>query len=347
MAIDKSELETLYLATLWRRYQLLGFSPSVIARYIQDSGHHFDIDLNQYSPLQLIEFLQLASDSGFAPGTINLFHWAVTAFYLNLSALSQSKELLQFLSRIKKAAPPLSLTKPQVDLTPSFTFLRSIPSSTSTSLNLLSKKCAFLLAAAAFLHPSDLHHISLQDYSVDDNSCLHLMIVAPKETRQGRRINKDLVLLPLLDDGDLCPVEAFKALVAHPGRAASQSLFVNSRQPSQALAVTTLSTYVRSVLKHSPSASVDGSRPPRFAWWHQTRLYVMSSLLWVKIPIQVVFLCRQHSISSGSVSPMDYINCLELSDRQLFIQSEGLDKPELIEDPTLPPLAAMLNDQGS
>ncbi|KAI7846908.1 hypothetical protein BDC45DRAFT_492227 [Circinella umbellata] len=202
-------------------------------------GRHFAINLNQYTTIQLIEFLQLASDSGFAPGTINLFRWAVTAFHVDLSTLSKSKELYQFLSRIKKAAPPISLTKSPVDLTPSFTFLRSIPSNTSTSLTSLSKKCEFLLAAAAFLRPLDLHHISLPDCSVDEDSHLHLLIVAPKETRQGRRINKDL------------------ALVAHPGWSSSQFLFINSRHTDQPLAVTMLSTYIRSVLKLSPMASIN------------------------------------------------------------------------------------------
>ncbi|KAI7847851.1 hypothetical protein BDC45DRAFT_451190 [Circinella umbellata] len=88
------------------------------------------------------------------------------------------------------------------------------------------------------------------------------MIVAPKETRNGRRIYKDLTLLPLPDDVELCPVHTFKALLVHPSRATSDFLFVNSRQPTQPLAVTTLSTYVRSVLYLSPTASQVGSRLP-------------------------------------------------------------------------------------
>ena len=97
---------------------------------------------------------------------------------------------------------------------------------------------------------------------MDDTSRLHLMIVAPKETRNGRRIYKDLTLLPLPDDVKLCPVHTFKALLVHPSRATSDFLFVNSRQPTQPLAVTTLSTYVRSVLRLSPTASQVGSRLP-------------------------------------------------------------------------------------
>ncbi|KAI7854580.1 hypothetical protein BDC45DRAFT_585236, partial [Circinella umbellata] len=207
MALDKSELETLRVATLRRRYQLLGFSPLVVDRYVQDS-------------------MQGSQGRSYRRGQYLFLHWSL------------------------------------VDLTPSFTFLCSIPSNTSTSLTSLSKKCTFLLAAAAFLRPSDLHRISLPDCSVDEDSHLHLLIVAPKETRQGRRINKDLVLLPLLNDVALCPVATFKALVAHPGRSSSQFLFVNSRHTDQPLVVTTLSTYIRSVLKLSPMASINGSRLP-------------------------------------------------------------------------------------
>ncbi|KAG2217076.1 hypothetical protein INT45_013103 [Circinella minor] len=201
------------------------FSPSTITRFLEEGtqgsqgrsyhrgqdlfihwGRHYNIDLNQFSVVQLIEFLQLAADSGFAPNMVGLFRWAVTAFHINSSTLSSSPELHQCLSRLKKKAPPLPLSKSPVDLTPSFTFLRSIPSHLSTSLNLLSKKCAFLLAAAAFLQPSDLHRISLSACSIDDSSRLHLIIVVPKETRNGRHIYKDLMLLPLTDDVDLCPI---------------------------------------------------------------------------------------------------------------------------------------------
>ena len=71
-------------------------------------------------------------------------------------------------------------------------------------------------------------------------------------------------------------------------------------------------------------------------------------LVWLVWPSSSSVLCRQHSISSGSVGPIDYLNCLEHSDRQLFVQSFRLNEPELIEDPT--PLATFgftYHDQGA
>ncbi|KAI9310033.1 hypothetical protein BX666DRAFT_1837900, partial [Dichotomocladium elegans] len=68
----------------------------------------------------------------------------------------------------------------------------------------------------AFLRPSDLHRISLADSQLDDHGRLRLVIVAPKETRRGRRIIKDSLIAPLPDDESLCPVQAFNALLNHP-----------------------------------------------------------------------------------------------------------------------------------
>ncbi|KAG2217650.1 hypothetical protein INT45_004226, partial [Circinella minor] len=55
-----------------------------------------------------------------------------------------------------------------------------------------------------------------------------------------RHIYKNLTLLPLTDDVELWPpVHIFKALLTHPSRSSSGFLFVNTRQPTQPLAVTT------------------------------------------------------------------------------------------------------------
>ncbi|KAI9316059.1 hypothetical protein BX666DRAFT_1815685, partial [Dichotomocladium elegans] len=87
-------------------------------------------------------------------------------------------------------------------------------------------------------------------------------IVTPKETRQGRHIIKDLLIAPLPDDESLCPVQAFNALLNHPGRSGSNHLWVNSRNPAQPLAVNTISAYLRAILAKSPSAVVAGPRLP-------------------------------------------------------------------------------------
>ena len=179
LALNESELAALRLETFRRRYQLLGFSTTAVESNAHDQvqgahgrsykrphylfihwSEHYKVDRNTFSVVQLIEFLQLASSSGFAASTVTLFRWAIVAFHVCANDVLSSRELRHCLAHIKKSAPPVSLSRPEVDLTPSFGYLRTIASDSSSPLNLLSKKCAFLLAAAAFLCPSDLHHIS-------------------------------------------------------------------------------------------------------------------------------------------------------------------------------------------
>ncbi|KAI9261607.1 hypothetical protein BDA99DRAFT_439202, partial [Phascolomyces articulosus] len=191
----------------------------------------------------------------FAPGAIGLFCWAALAFHIDLDSILRSKELLCNISHIKKAAPLISLTHLVVDLIESFTYLQSIESATTTSLYLLSKKYAFLLAAAAFLQPSDLHRISLAD-----QGNLHLIVIAPKETRMNRRIRKELSICSLPEDQSLCPITSSQALVNHLDRVSSEFLFMNSWVPNKALVVTTLSTYLRSILRLSPSTATSADK---------------------------------------------------------------------------------------
>ncbi|CEP12049.1 hypothetical protein [Parasitella parasitica] len=58
-----------------------------------------------------------------------------------------------------KQAPPVSIHKPTIDISPALLFARSIASRPTTSIKLLQQKLAFLLAVAAFLRPSDLARI--------------------------------------------------------------------------------------------------------------------------------------------------------------------------------------------
>ncbi|KAI9494294.1 hypothetical protein BDB00DRAFT_871626 [Zychaea mexicana] len=280
LAVDESTLATIRLETLRRRFELNGFSVTAASRQaaelVQAStartyqraqylfihwGRHFKVDLNRYSVAQLIEFLDLATDTGFAATTILLFKSAVLVFHWDADAIAAARELRDFLTRLKRKAPPVHMNRPPMDLSPSLDFVQAIPSGPTMTLPLLSKKCAFLLAAAAFLRPSDLHWISLSDCRVTEEGNLLLVIIAPKETRQGRRICKELLVHPLPNDPSSCPVQAYCALMDHPSHVGTSSLFVNSRDPSAALAATTLSSYLRSVLHLSPSATT-GSRLP-------------------------------------------------------------------------------------
>ncbi|KAG2171249.1 hypothetical protein INT43_004103 [Umbelopsis isabellina] len=74
---------------------------------------------------------------------------------------------------------------------------------------------------AAFLRPSDLDRISLLNCIVTTQGDLVIKIIAPKELRAGRRIVKTLVLL------------------------------VNSKNPTKRLKATTISTWLRNLMRLS------------------------------------------------------------------------------------------------
>ncbi|KAL0075897.1 hypothetical protein J3Q64DRAFT_1616549, partial [Phycomyces blakesleeanus] len=69
---------------------------------------------------------------------------------------------------------------------------------------------------AAFLRPSDLHRVILSKRCINGQRRLHLVIEAPKETREGRRIIKSPIIHPHGSNQALCPVLAFFVLRDHP-----------------------------------------------------------------------------------------------------------------------------------
>ncbi|ORE01949.1 hypothetical protein BCV72DRAFT_319668 [Rhizopus microsporus var. microsporus] len=104
---------------------------------------------------------------------------------------------------LDRQAPPISIHKPKIDLTPTLIYVRSIVSHYSTSVSLLQQKLAFLLAMAALLRPSDLVRIPFSSCKVDpSDGCRHFKVIVPKVRRllrdhphlQGRMANSLLFL---------------------------------------------------------------------------------------------------------------------------------------------------------
>ncbi|KAG2171882.1 hypothetical protein INT44_006111 [Umbelopsis vinacea] len=150
-----------------------------------------------------------------------------------------STDLKALLKHSKRIAAPKQLLKPRVDISPTLRFLARILSDTSAPLADLNKKAAFLLAMAAFLRPSDLERISLHHCTMTSQGDLTIKVVAPKEHRAGRRIIKTLAI---------------------PVKRPSNKLLVNSKNPSNPLKSTTISTRLRNLLRlsisHKPIPSV-------------------------------------------------------------------------------------------
>lgn len=107
---------------------------------------------------------------------------------------------------------------------------------------------------AAFLRPSDIERIDLTSASVStDKQTLYFKVVAPKEKRKGFHIIKPF-LIHAHRTPSLCPVQAFIALRDHRvirHRRPPQSLFVNSLRPSEPVKATTISTWLRGLIKLS------------------------------------------------------------------------------------------------
>ncbi|KAL1932205.1 hypothetical protein VTP01DRAFT_9261 [Rhizomucor pusillus] len=118
---------------------------------------------------------------------------------------------------------------------------------------------------AAFLRPSDLHRIDLQASSVDSQRRLKHIISSPKERRDGRQILKSVRIHPHGSNSSSCPVTAFEALRDHPAAQTRpcQQFFVKSRNPADPLELTTISAWLRGIVKKStdlkPLLSVQGN----------------------------------------------------------------------------------------
>lgn len=218
---------------------------------------HTGVDVNHFTVEDLINFLSSAHQQGYSFNTIKLFRTGVLILHVDPQPIRHAPEVHQLLARFTKDAPLRPMTQSHFDLTPILHHLARFASSTLTPLTRLNEKVAFLLAAAAFLRPSDLHRIQLTRCQIDSDRRLHLYILAPKETRGGRRIVKQLLIQPLPVDSTLCPVSAFEALRDHPAAASrpSDSLFVNSIRPSSPVHVSTISGWLRRLLSRSSALS--------------------------------------------------------------------------------------------
>ncbi|OAQ23023.1 hypothetical protein K457DRAFT_83937, partial [Linnemannia elongata AG-77] len=93
------------------------------------------------------------------------------------------------------------------DLTPVIRYLRALGNNKSMSVTNLTKKLCWLLATCGFLRPDDLRCTDARASRVIKGN-LELMVLFPKETRQGQKIIKPVVIYPHPDEA-LCPVKAF------------------------------------------------------------------------------------------------------------------------------------------
>lgn len=213
------------------------------------------ININGFSAADIVNFLlNMHYQFGYSSSTLRSFRSSILAFHQNQASLDNELHLVNnLLDTLACKEPPKQIHCPTIDISPTLNHLRQIQSTTPTSLLLLQKKTAFLLAMTAFLRPSDLHRIDLQLADINNGFQLTFQVISPKETRGHHRIIKSFTIFP--NQGcSLCPVRAFIALRDHPSLSylsTRSSFFVNSRCPQEPLTMSTISTWLRNLVRIS------------------------------------------------------------------------------------------------
>ncbi|OMJ12321.1 hypothetical protein AYI69_g9449 [Smittium culicis] len=107
-----------------------------------------------------------------------------------LAPNSQSISEIDFLRRLIVALEESSITsfiRPSMDISPIIEYFREIGDNEKLDIKNLTSKTCWLLAVCGFMRTSDIHRIDDAQTTTIDGT-LKLVIVAPKEKREGRPI---------------------------------------------------------------------------------------------------------------------------------------------------------------
>lgn len=161
------------------------------------------------------------------PSTLSTYASAILLLYppSDQAEIRASPEYQEFFKSVRtNTIQPLKSY--DYDIMPALRYLTSLgPNDRRLSNELLTIKTVWLLAVVGFLRPSDLARIDLDNTTVLSDNILRIIIMAPKEKRQGLRITKPITIHPH-DDPLLCPVQAYleyrsrlahtRCMVPHP-----------------------------------------------------------------------------------------------------------------------------------
>ncbi|CEP11528.1 hypothetical protein [Parasitella parasitica] len=200
-----------------------------------------------FSPSDVVNFLaDMRQANNLQASTLKTLRAALAYLQDNPSIISDSELINYYLDTLMRQAPPVSIHRTAIDISPALAYARTIASRPSTTVKLLQQKLAFVMAMAAFLRPSDLVRIPFASCTILDNGRLRFQAVSPKETRGKRGIIKPFTLHPHAGDYELCPIQCFKAIRDHPAlqaRPRDANLFVKSNLITQTLSASTASTW--------------------------------------------------------------------------------------------------------
>ncbi|ORX65219.1 hypothetical protein DL89DRAFT_228123 [Linderina pennispora] len=146
------------------------------------------------------------------PSTILNYRSALLDMQDDPSRLTHSGAFSAFFTAIDRSAL-LSFDKSAPDISPILTSFRSLGPSATLSIPDLTRKLCWLLAVTGFMRPSDIARIDASRLAIHADHA-YLIIVAPKELRRGRRIERP-VHIHRHPDPLICPVDCLTAYKAN------------------------------------------------------------------------------------------------------------------------------------
>ncbi|OMJ13160.1 hypothetical protein AYI69_g9109, partial [Smittium culicis] len=159
------------------------------------------------SAAQIINYLaELYSKEKLKVGTIRVYKSAILMLADDPKELASHPMFDEFIKALDASAIR-SFVRPTIDISPILDKFREWGPTSDLSIKDLTAKLCWLFAVAGFLRASDIHRIDDARSRVDQG-ILYLVIVAPKEKRGGRPIEKPCQISPH-SDPILCPVVAY------------------------------------------------------------------------------------------------------------------------------------------
>ncbi|OAD78744.1 hypothetical protein PHYBLDRAFT_163835 [Phycomyces blakesleeanus NRRL 1555(-)] len=180
-----------------------------IQRAYIDWAHHHDVDPFIPNPVHIVNYLAYgATHLKWKASTCQAYRSAILDLYSDKDSIVKDSTYIEFFSALNEQNL-LSFHRPTYDIAPVIRFIHNLgPNDTMNAIDLTRKLC-WLLAICGFLRPADLERVDDRRTS-RDNGILRLVIVAPKEKRSGRRIERIVAIQPH-EDPLLCPVATYLA----------------------------------------------------------------------------------------------------------------------------------------
>lgn len=180
-------------------------------RFLDWSTQHNRNVLESVTAIDLINYLAYGHiHHKWAYSTLLQYKQAILQLYTveQRAQITTDKSYIQFFTALKNDSL-ISFDFPVINLQPAIDFVISLGPNEQMPLLQLTQKLCFLLGITGFLRPSDIERIN-DAKTIVASGTLRLVILAPKEKRSGRPIEK-VVVISEHSTLSLCPVACYQA----------------------------------------------------------------------------------------------------------------------------------------